>query len=141
MTVQSIAVFMGAQFGNDPQYTVIAEKLGQLIAEKKLKLVYGGGRDGLMGATALSTMAHGGEVIGITPNNLAEDAISPEQVTRLIEVDSMSERKDLMMRYADAFVFVLLIWFPNYLCVLHFTAIVLSNRCSVSQQFLPVCIS
>ncbi|CUW12453.1 TIGR00730 family Rossman fold protein [Leuconostoc inhae] len=104
MTVQSIAVFMGAQFGNDPEYTIIAEKLGQLIAEKKLKLVYGGGRDGLMGATALSTMAHGGEVIGITPNNLAEDAISPEQVTRLIEVDSMSERKDLMMRYADAFV-------------------------------------
>lgn len=104
MTVQSIAVFMGAQFGNDPKYTETAEKLGQVIAQKNIKLVYGGGRDGLMGATALSTMANGGEVVGITPDNLAEDAISPDQVTRLIEVSNMSERKDLMMRYADAFI-------------------------------------
>ncbi|ADG41078.1 MULTISPECIES: TIGR00730 family Rossman fold protein [Leuconostoc] len=104
MTVQSIAVFMGAQFGNDPKYTEIAKQLGQTIAQRKLTLVYGGGRDGLMGATALSVMANGGEVLGITPDNLAEDAISPDQVTKLIEVENMSERKDLMMFYADAFI-------------------------------------
>lgn len=104
MTVQSIAVFMGAQFGNNRTYTETAKKLGQKIAQRQLMLVYGGGRDGLMGATALSVMAHGGEVLGITPDNLAEDAITPEQVTKLIEVDNMSERKDLMMLYADAFI-------------------------------------
>lgn len=104
MSVKSIAVFMGSQFGVHPEYMAVAKALGQALANRQITLVYGGGRDGLMGETARSAMVHGGRVIGVSPKNLAEDAISPGEITQLIAVDSMSERKQLLMSFADAFI-------------------------------------
>ena len=65
MKISSIGVFMGSQSGNDPQYIEAAEELGKRIALKKIKLVFGAGKDGLMGATARSAMEAGGSVLGI----------------------------------------------------------------------------
>ncbi|AFT81286.1 TIGR00730 family Rossman fold protein [Leuconostoc carnosum] len=104
MTVKSITVFMGAQCGNNVKYGDIAEEVGQMIAEKHLRLVYGGGRAGLMGLTARSAMTYDGEVLGISPRNLAEDSIEADEITTLIKVDTMSERKQLLMDNADAFI-------------------------------------
>ena len=104
MTVQAITVFMGSQLGNQSSYITMAKQLGQTIAQRRLKMIYGGGRDGLMGIAARSAMAEGGEVVGISPNNLAEEAIAIDSVTKLIEVADMDERKRLLMAYADAFI-------------------------------------
>lgn len=104
MSIRSIAVFMGSQFGVQSEFKTVATTLGATLADQKITLVYGGGRDGLMGVTARTAMAHGGQVIGVSPKNLAEDAISPAEITQLIAVDTMSERKQLLMSHADAFI-------------------------------------
>lgn len=62
-----IAVYCGASFGNDGVYAQEASKLGQLLVEYDITLVYGGGRVGLMGTIADSVMANGGKVIGVIP--------------------------------------------------------------------------
>ena len=104
MSVKSITVFMGSQLGTNPEFTTMAADLGQAIAQRQMTLVYGGGRDGLMGVTARAAMAHEGRVIGISPRNLAEETMPATDITQLITVETMSERKELLMSLADAFI-------------------------------------
>ena len=78
--------------------------VGEALAQRQLTLVYGGGRDGLMGVTARAVMAHGGQVIGVSPHNLAEETIPAADITKLITVETMSERKELLMSLGDAFI-------------------------------------
>lgn len=104
MSVKSITVFMGSQLGTNPEFTTMAADLGQAIAQRQMTLVYGGGRDGLMGVTARAAMAHDGRVIGISPRNLAEETMPATDITQLITVETMSERKELLMSLADAFI-------------------------------------
>ncbi|MDC2806684.1 TIGR00730 family Rossman fold protein [Leuconostoc suionicum] len=104
MKISSIGVFMGSQSGNDPQYIEAAEELGKRIALKKIKLVFGAGKDGLMGATARSAMEAGGSVLGISPRNLAEEAVESSEITQLIEVNTMTDRKQLLMDNSDVFI-------------------------------------
>lgn len=104
MSVKSITVFMGSQLGADPEFTTVASALGQALAQQQITLVYGGGRDGLMGVTARAAMAHGGQVIGVSPKNLAEETMPAADITQLMTVETMSERKELLMSLADAFI-------------------------------------
>ncbi|MDT7015087.1 LOG family protein [Levilactobacillus namurensis] len=78
--------------------------LGQYLAAHHHPVVYGGGKEGLMGTIAESTMAAGGEVIGIIPTFLQEMGLAKMDVTRLIQTSTMDERKDEMLRQADAFI-------------------------------------
>lgn len=102
--MRNIAVFCGARTGNDPRFARLAEDTGRLLAERGLGIVYGGGRVGLMGVLADSALAAGGRVAGVIPRALQTAEIAHDGLTELHVVDSMHERKALMVRMSDAFI-------------------------------------
>ncbi len=104
MKLRSICVFCGSSAGNDPAYMSVAYALGKDIAEKNLKLVYGGGRTGLMGAVAGACLEAGGCVEGVIPEALFNDNLSQDALTKLHVVGNMHERKALMAELSDAFI-------------------------------------
>lgn len=91
--MKSITVFCGSSFGHDEIYQTQAILLGQTLAKKNIRLVYGGANAGLMGAVADGALHAGGEVTGILPKFLQEREIAHKHLTELILVDSMHERK------------------------------------------------
>ena len=99
-----ICVFCGSSPGLRPAYAQAAQRLGELFAQRGVALVFGGGRVGLMGITANSVLAHGGEAIGVMPRGLIEREIGHERLTKLHVVETMHERKALMADLADAFI-------------------------------------
>jgi uncharacterized protein (TIGR00730 family) len=103
-TMKSICVFCGARTGNDPAFMRLATETGAAIAQAGLTLVYGGGRVGLMGATADGAMAAGGKVVGIIPQFLADKEVEHRGLTEVHIVASMHERKTMMADLSDAFV-------------------------------------
>ncbi len=104
MTIKSIALFCGSASGNNPLYTQLAYEFGKRCAESGITLYYGGGSIGLMGAAADGAMEHGGTVIGVAPTFFKQGAVLAENITQMIYVKSMSERKQLLETNADAFV-------------------------------------
>ena len=102
--MKSICVFCGSSAGNRPEYAEAARRMGEALARRKLKLVYGGGRVGLMGEIARSVLAAGGEVVGVIPESLMRKELAYEDLTELRVVGTMHERKAMMADFADAFV-------------------------------------
>ncbi|QNF33281.1 TIGR00730 family Rossman fold protein [Adhaeribacter swui] len=102
--MKSVAVFCGANFGNNPIYTSKAQELGKLLAEQNMQLVFGGGRVGLMGAIADSVLQHGGKAVGVIPQSLVDREVAHATLTELHVVQTMHERKALMASLADAFI-------------------------------------
>lgn len=100
----NIVVYCGASAGVDSTYMKEAKNLGKWIAKNNYRLVYGGGKVGLMGAVADEVLAHGGEVIGIIPSFLVDREISHPDLTQLDVVDSMSERKNRMIELGDCYI-------------------------------------
>ena len=100
----TVAVFCGSSFGNDAAYRQAAEALGGGLAQAGIRLVYGGGRIGLMGALADAVLHAGGEVVGVLPDFLRTAEIAHDALTRLEITDSMHARKRRMFELADAFV-------------------------------------
>ncbi len=103
-TITSICVFCGSKVGTDPAYKEAARRLGILMAERGVRLVYGGGRIGLMGVLAETVLTRGGEVIGVIPDFLMQYEVENPDVTELIVVGSMHERKRRMFEMSDGFV-------------------------------------
>lgn len=99
----SVCVFCGSQFGTDPGYRRLAEELGQTLAARSLRLVYGGGGIGLMGATARSAYEAGGKVLGIIPRFLLSREMVYDAVPHEI-VENMHDRKARMYAESDAFI-------------------------------------
>ena len=87
-----------------PVYRAEAAALGRLLGKAGLGLVYGGAQVGLMGALADEALANGSEVIGVLPRMLAGVEVAHQNLSRLILVETMHERKALMAQEADAFV-------------------------------------
>jgi uncharacterized protein (TIGR00730 family) len=104
--VRRVCVYAGSNPGNDLIYAQAARELADLLAERGIGLVYGGGRVGLMGVLADTALAAGGEVIGVMPQALVDREIAHEGLTELRVVASMHERKALMAELSDAFVAV-----------------------------------
>lgn len=104
MPIQSICVFCGASPGANPVYRQAAEALGRLLAERGIRLIYGGGAVGLMGVVADAALSAGGEVIGIIPQGLERAEVGHRGLTRLEVVDTMHTRKARMAELADAFI-------------------------------------
>ncbi|AYC31236.1 TIGR00730 family Rossman fold protein [Pseudomonas cavernae] len=104
MSLRSICVFCGASPGAHPIYRESAEALGRHLAERGIRLVYGGGAVGLMGVVADAAMAAGGEVIGIIPQSLERAEVGHKGLTRLEVVDGMHARKARMAELSDAFI-------------------------------------
>lgn len=90
--------------GNDPLYRQLATDVGTLLAQNDIEVVYGGGAVGLMGAVADAAMAAGGRVIGVIPVGLFSREVGHDEITELVEVSSMHERKQMMFDLSDAFV-------------------------------------
>lgn len=102
--MKRICVFCGSSPGAVPEYTSTAKKLGQVLAKKEIGLVYGGANVGIMGQIARSTTEAGGEVIGVIPKALLEREVAFTELDDLRVVDSMHERKALMMELSDGFI-------------------------------------
>jgi uncharacterized protein (TIGR00730 family) len=102
--MKAICVFCGSSSGAKPVYRDAAITLGREIAERGLRLVYGGGKVGLMGAMADAALEAGGEVVGVIPQALVDEEVAHNGVTELIVVGTMHERKAWMADIADAFV-------------------------------------
>ncbi len=101
---RAVCVYCGSRMGKEPVFLDTARRLGAVLAQQKIDLIYGGGRLGLMGATAEAALDAGGRVIGIIPDFLKEVEVQFEDVTELIVTKSMHERKQHMFDRADAFV-------------------------------------
>jgi uncharacterized protein (TIGR00730 family) len=104
--VRRLCVYAGSNPGSDPAYADAARSLAALMAERRIGLVYGGGKVGLMGVLADTILEHGGEAIGVMPQALIDREIGHPDLTELKVVDSMHERKAQMAELADAFVAV-----------------------------------
>jgi len=102
--INSVAVFCGSRSGNDPAYRLAAQALGQGLAEAGIRLVYGGGRVGLMGVLADAALAAGGQVTGVMTRALVDSEIAHGGLTTLRVVGTMHERKTAMADLSDAFV-------------------------------------
>jgi uncharacterized protein (TIGR00730 family) len=102
--IRSVAVFCGASAGHLPAYRDAALALGAGLARAGIRLVYGGGRVGLMGAVADGAIAAGGIVVGVIPEFLTRAEVAHDGVAEMIVTDSMHSRKRLMFEMSDAFV-------------------------------------
>lgn len=102
--MKSVCVFCGSKPGHQSNYVEAARAVGSAIASRGLRLVYGGGGRGLMGAVADGAIAAGGQTLGVIPEGLfAREGLHPN-LERLEVVESMHARKSLMAESADAFI-------------------------------------
>ncbi|GGO85863.1 cytokinin riboside 5'-monophosphate phosphoribohydrolase [Marinobacterium nitratireducens] len=100
-----IAVFCGSADGREGSgYKDAAFRLGVLLAERGIELVYGGARVGLMGAVASGALSVGGRVVGVLPRGLAERELAHPELTELRMVETMHQRKAEMCDLADGFI-------------------------------------
>lgn len=101
--IKSLVIFCGARDGAQPHYREMAYELGKNLAQKNIKLVYGGGNIGLMGQVARGCLDNKGYVIGVIPEALITRELGLDDCQELHRVESMHERKALMADKADAF--------------------------------------
>ncbi|MCP1659822.1 TIGR00730 family Rossman fold protein [Neisseria perflava] len=102
--MHSIAVYCGSNLGAIPDYFHAAQEVGAAIAKRGSRLIYGGGRIGLMGAVADAVLASGGEAVGVIPTFLREKEVAHHDLTELVETPDMPARKNKMIALADAFI-------------------------------------
>lgn len=100
----SLCVYCGSRRGSKPAFAAAATQVGQWIGRHGWRMVYGGGKVGLMGVAADATLAAGGTVFGVIPQNLLDKEVGHTGLTELRVVANMHERKTLMFERADAFV-------------------------------------
>ena len=102
--IKTVCVYCGSGPGSSPRFVEAALALGKIFAENDIRLVYGGGSVGLMGAVAQGTLDHGGQVTGIIPDFLRSREHMLTRVQEMIVTPDMHERKRLMFEHSDAFV-------------------------------------
>ena len=101
--IHSLAVFCGSRVGVDPAYAEAGRALGAGLAQAGIRLVYGGGRIGIMGVVADAVLAGGGTVFGVIPEFLTRLEVAHEGATEMVVTDSMHVRKTRLYAEADAF--------------------------------------
>ena len=102
--INAICVYCGSSPGTDPAFAKAARALGKVLAENRIRLVYGGGSIGLMGALASSVIEHGGAATGVIPEFLTAKEQPRQLAQEHIVTRDMHERKRTMFERADAFV-------------------------------------
>ena len=102
--MRSLCVFCGSNPGIDPVYVAAAGEVGRTLAQRGVRVVFGGGRVGMMGAVADAARAAGGQVTGVIPRDLMEREIGHTGLDDLRIVGSMHERKALMAELSDGFI-------------------------------------
>ncbi len=101
--IRNVCVYCGSAAGDDPAYARAAREMGIEIARRGMGLVYGGGSVGLMGIVADSALEAGGRVVGVIPRQFVREVVHTG-LTELVRVDSMGERKRVMLEMGDAFI-------------------------------------
>jgi len=101
--ISSMAVYCGSSVGSNHLFFEEAEKIGKFLADNNIKLIYGGGNLGLMGAVSSATLKNGGAVMGVITSHLINKEKINKDLTDIHIVESMSERKNKMFNAADAF--------------------------------------
>lgn len=101
--MKKLCIFCGSALGVNNEYSTSAFQLGKLLADNNIGLVYGGASIGLMGELAKGVMEHNGKVWGVIPNSILTKEVAKEDITELIIVENMHERKKQMYELADAF--------------------------------------
>jgi cytokinin riboside 5'-monophosphate phosphoribohydrolase len=102
--ITKICVFCGSSSGKNEKFVEVAHNLGQVLAERKINLIYGGGSLGLMGCVSTAAYVGGSKVLGIIPKALTEGNITGKTVGDEMKVSTMQERIDKMILFADAFI-------------------------------------
>ncbi len=100
----TLAVFCGASLGNNEAYANAAKDFGKYLAKNNINVVFGAGSVGMMGTLADAVLEHGGNICGVIPEKLKEKELAHENLTELIVVKDMHERKATMAQLSDAFV-------------------------------------
>ena len=100
---RSLCVFCGSRGGTNPAFAEAARATGRILAEREIRVIYGGGSLGLMGAVADGAIEGGGDVIGVIPGFLMDLELGHQGVTRLEIVPDMLERKKRMAELTDGF--------------------------------------
>jgi uncharacterized protein (TIGR00730 family) len=103
-SIRKVCVYCGSSPGSDPDFVAAATRLGQILAEHGVGLVYGGGSHGLMGAVARSVHDNGGDISGIIPEFLKSKEQLFAEANDIVVTRDMHERKRIMFERADAFV-------------------------------------
>ena len=103
-SIHRIAVYCGANAGNDPHFIREAKRFGEQMAQHHIELVYGGGKYGMMGAVANAVLDNGGQVHGVITQELADRGTALERLSDLQIVPNMDIRKQKMMNLADGMV-------------------------------------
>ena len=99
----SLCVYCGSRPGNHPEFAALAREVGTWVGQRRGRLVYGGGHNGLMGILADAALAAGAQVIGVIPKALVEKEWAHTGCTELHIVENMHDRKRIMAENADAF--------------------------------------
>jgi uncharacterized protein (TIGR00730 family) len=102
--IKTVCVYCGSSAGTNPRFIEAASAFGKILGENGIRLVYGGGSNGLMGAVANGVLDHGGSVTGIIPEFLNSRERMLTRVQELVVTPDMHERKRLMFERSDAFV-------------------------------------
>ena len=102
--MKSICVFSGSSDADTPDYLAAARQMGQVLAERGLRLVYGGGKTGLMGAVAEGVLERSGEVLGVIIPSMNTPALAKTGLTRMDVVATMHLRKARMHELSDGYI-------------------------------------
>lgn len=102
--LNSLAVYCGHQFGTNPQFERDAVRVGEMLARNKIRMVFGGGNVGLMGATATSALRNGGVVLGVTTHNVVAKQEPAHDEIEVEVVAGVNERKQRMYDLSDGFI-------------------------------------
>jgi uncharacterized protein (TIGR00730 family) len=103
-SIRAACVYCGSSAGADPAFAAAARALGKILADNRIRLVYGGGSVGMMGALADSVLTHGGNVTGVIPDFLVNKEHMLAGAQEIVVTRDMHERKRVMFERADAFV-------------------------------------
>lgn len=102
--LNSLAVYCGHEFGKNPQFERDAIRVGELLARNKIRMVFGGGNVGLMGATATSALRNGGVVLGVTTHNVVAKQEPAHDEIAVEVVRGVNKRKQRMYNLSDGFI-------------------------------------
>ena len=103
MNIKSLTIFCSSSNLLDQKYYNLADKIGKFLSDKKISIIYGGGKVGMMGKLSHSAINSGGKVIGIIPKFLSSIEIIDSNITKTIIVNNMSERKKKLFEMGNGF--------------------------------------
>jgi uncharacterized protein (TIGR00730 family) len=105
--IRNICVFDGSSPGKEKEFLESTNHLGQVLAERKIHLMYGGGSLGLMGGVSIAVFFGGSQVLGVVPKDLAKEDIIGKTIGEELQVPIMSDRLNAMFNHVDAFISLL----------------------------------